>query len=81
MNTISATMILLMRFSSSQQFIPSLQFSSDETRLSWLNRSVALYWLAFGQPRQDDLLDLLDYGRDEISPQALAQLQISLRPE
>jgi len=42
---------------------------------------VALYRLAFGQPRQDDLLALLDQERDEIAPKALAQLQISLRPE
>lgn len=48
---------------------------------SWLNRSVALYRLAFGQPRQDDLLALLDQVRDEIAPEALAQLQISLRPD
>ena len=59
----------------------SLPFSREETRLFWLNRSVALYRLAFGQPRQDDLLALLDQVRDEIAPEALAQLQISLRPD
>lgn len=45
------------------------------------NCSVALYRLAFGQPRQDDLLALLDQVRDETAPEALAQLQISLRPD
>ena len=64
-----------------ERHILSLPFSREETRLSWLNRSVALYRLAFGQPRQDDLLALLDQVRDEIAPEALAQLQISLRPE
>ncbi len=49
--------------------------------MSSLNRSVALYRLAFGQPRQDDLLALLDQVQDEIAPEALAQLQISLRPD
>ena len=55
--------------------------SKTERTMSSLNRSVALYRLAFGQPRQDDLLALLDQVRDEIAPEALAQLQISLRPE
>lgn len=64
-----------------ERHILSLPFSREETRLSWLNRSVALYRLAFGQPRQDDLLALLDQVRDEIAPEALAQLQISLRAE
>ena len=64
-----------------ERHILSLPFSREETRLSWLNRSVALYRLAFGQPRQDDLLSLLDQVRDEIAPEALAQLQISLRPD
>ncbi|QYZ69553.1 hypothetical protein [Neotabrizicola shimadae] len=64
-----------------ERHILSLPFSRRETRLSWLNRSVALYPLAFGQPRQDDLLALLDQVRDEIAPEALAQLQISLPSE
>lgn len=64
-----------------ERHILSLPFSREETRLSWLNRSVALYRLAFGQPRQDDLLALLDQVRDEIAPEALSQLQISLRPD
>lgn len=64
-----------------ERHILSLPFSREETRLSWLNRSVALYRLAVGQPRQDDLLAFLDQVRDEIAPEAFAQLQISLRPE
>jgi hypothetical protein len=42
---------------------------------------VALYPVALGQPRQDDLLAMSDQVRDEIAPEALAQLQTSLRPE
>jgi hypothetical protein len=61
--------------------ILSLPFRREQKRLSWLNRSVALYRLAFVQPRQDVLLALLDQVRDEIAPEALAQLQITLRPE
>jgi hypothetical protein len=32
-------------------------------------------------PRQDDLLALLDQVGDEITPEELAKLQISLRPD
>lgn len=63
-----------------ERHILSLPFSREETRLSWLRRSVAIYRLAFGQPRQDDLLALLDKARDELSDKALGELQISLRP-
>ena len=63
-----------------ERHVLSLPFSREETRLSWLRRSVALYRLAFGQPRQDDLLALLDKARDELSDKELAELQISLRP-
>lgn len=64
-----------------ERHILSLPFSREETRLSWLNRSVALYRLAFGQPRQDDLLALLDQVQGGMSSAELAQLQISLRPD
>ena len=57
-----------------ERHILSLPFRREETRLSWLNRSVALYWLAFGQPRQHDLLAMLDLVRAELAPQALAEL-------
>lgn len=43
-------------------------------------RSVAIYRLAFGQPRQDDLLALLDKARDTLSDKELGELQINLRP-
>ncbi|MDP3196853.1 hypothetical protein [Tabrizicola sp.] len=46
-----------------------------------LHRSVAQYRLALGQPRQDDLLALLAQVRDEIAPELLAQLEISLHLE
>jgi hypothetical protein len=46
---------------------------------SWLHRSVELYCLALGQPRQDDLL-ARDQVQGGMSSAELAQLQISLRP-
>lgn len=39
--------------------VPLLPFSREVTRLDWLKRSLTVYRLAFGQPRQDDLLNYL----------------------
>ncbi|MCT2538760.1 helicase-related protein [Sedimentimonas flavescens] len=63
-----------------ERHVLSLPFSRESTRLGWLNRTVALYRLAFGQPRQDDLLAILDRAAAELSPSDLDALQISLRP-
>ena len=63
-----------------ERHILSLPFSREETKLSWLRRSVAIYRLAFGQPRQDDLLALLDKARDALTDKQLGKLQINLRP-
>lgn len=63
-----------------ERHILSLPFSREETRLSWLKRSVAIYRLAFGQPRQDDLLTFLEDLAQQLPISDLAELQISLRP-
>lgn len=61
--------------------VPILPFSRETQRLEWLKRSLTVYRLAFGQPRQDDLLDYLggllerDMTMDE-----LEALQIRLQP-
>lgn len=63
-----------------ERFALSLPYSREAALLGWLKRSVALYRLAFGQPRQDDLisfLENLDRAEDDID---LSKLQISLRP-
>lgn len=39
--------------------VPILPSSREVTRLAWLKRSLTVYRLTFGQPRQDDLLDYL----------------------
>jgi hypothetical protein len=61
--------------------VPMLPFSREVTRLAWLKRSLTVYRLAFGQPRQDDLLDYLQtlagVGMDTAS---LTDLQIRLEP-
>ncbi len=61
--------------------VPMLPFSRETTRLAWLKRSLTIYRLAFGQPRQDDLLAhltrLIGEGFD---PQDMEELQIKLQP-
>lgn len=61
--------------------VPMLPMSRESTRLRWLKRSLTLYRLAFGQPRQDDLLAYLDRLVDEgVDVAALEELQIKLEP-
>ena len=50
-------------------------------RLEWLKRSLTVYRLVFGQPRQEDLLEYLHslLGTD-IAAEDLAELQIRLEP-
>ena len=53
------------------RYVPALPLSGDRTRTDALERAVASYRLAFGQPRQDELLA---YLADEIDPDTLTQL-------
>lgn len=64
-----------------ERCVPMLPFSREVTRLAWLKRSLTVYRLAFGQPRQDDLLDYLQslIGADTPADD-LADLQIRLEP-
>ena len=62
--------------------VPMLPFSREVTRLAWLKRSLTVYRLAFGQPRQDDLLDYLQtVAGDGMDSNLLVDLQIRLEPE
>ena len=57
-----------------------MPYSKEAALLGWLKRSVALYKLAFGHPRQDDPLAFLN-GMDVSSPPIdLHELQKGLRP-
>jgi len=61
--------------------VPILPFSRETQRFEWLKRSLTVYRLAFGQPRQDDLLGYLAnlLGQD-MSMDELEDLQIRLQP-
>lgn len=43
-----------------ERYVPALPFSSDVTKLEKLLRDVATYRLSLGQPRQEELLKLLE---------------------
>lgn len=58
-----------------------LPFSWEVTRLAWLKRSLTVYRLAFGQPRQDDLLNYLQTLAGGTDANHLADLQIRLEPD
>jgi Helicase conserved C-terminal domain len=64
-----------------ERLVPILPFSRDEARLEALKRSLAAYRLAFGQPRQDELVAFL--GRrftDEEIERISEELRIDLAP-
>jgi hypothetical protein len=58
--------------------VPIFPLSREVARLGALQRSLAVYRLAFGQPRQEDLLMYL--ARAEGSGEALRSARISLEP-
>lgn len=59
----------------------SLPFSRETQRLEWLKRSLTVYRLAFGQPRQDDLLSyLVGLLEGDMTMDELESLQIRLQP-
>lgn len=61
--------------------VPILPFSRETQRLEWLKRSLTVYRLAFGQPRQDDLLGYLrGLLEKDITMAELEGLQIRLQP-
>ena len=63
------------------RLVPVLPFSRESARLPRLRKSLAVYRLAFGQPRQDELVEFLG---DRISPELLegwlSKLRIDLSP-
>ncbi len=62
-----------------ERMVLMLPFSREVERYKNLMKSLANYRLAFGQPRQDELIELFSSMNDDIL-QELAELQISLRP-
>jgi len=64
------------------RYVPSLPLSREVARLENLKKSLAIYRLVFGQPRQEDLVEyLLSRGLDEEEIEELVEeLRVDLQP-
>ncbi len=63
-----------------QRRIMALPLSRDENQWARLQDSLALYRLAFGQPRQEDMLAALRRRGIAAQPDRIAEIRIDLRP-
>ena len=64
-----------------ERHVPVMPFSQEEAALPQLRKALAAYRLAFGQPRQEELVELLGTGRSEEELVRLTeQLRIDLSP-
>ena len=63
-----------------QRRIMALPLSRDEERWARLQESLALYRLAFGQPRQEDMLSALKRRGIAGRPDLVDEIRIDLRP-
>ena len=64
-----------------ERHVPVLPFSRDEAALPKLRKTLAAYRLAFGQPRQEELVEFLGADRsDEDLLELASRLRIDLSP-
>jgi len=64
-----------------ERYVPALPLSRDLTQFAVLKRSLVLYRLAFGQPRQEDLIEYLaDQMESEDLERLVKELRIDLSP-
>ncbi len=64
-----------------ERYVPVLPFSRDAAALPRLRKTLATYRLAFGQPRQEELIEFLGADRTDVDLLALAsRLRIDLSP-
>jgi hypothetical protein len=64
-----------------ERLVPLPPFSSENARFKALKRSLAVYRLAFGQPRQEDLIEFLaDAHQNNTDEHTLREFQLNLAP-
>jgi hypothetical protein len=63
-----------------ERHVAPFRFSTDVDRYDRMKRDVALYRLTFGQPRQEDMLELLRRRGVDTDPGALGGFRINLAP-
>ncbi len=61
-----------------ERHVAPYALSADEARLAKIKKEVALYRLTFGQPRQEDMLELLKQQYGDATPEELAALRLDL---
>ena len=65
-----------------ERHVPSLPLSRESSRLPALRRSLAVYRMVFGQPRQEDLVEHMKQAVPEDQWAALSrELSICLEPQ
>ena len=66
-----------------ERIVPVLPLSRDRSRLETLRRSLVAYRLAFGQPRQEELVAYLRerFSDEEIEKLKSKKLHINLAPK
>lgn len=63
-----------------ERHVAPFLLSSDEARYHRIKQDVALYRLTFGQPRQEDMVELLRQRGVHADPESLRALRIDLAP-
>jgi len=63
-----------------ERLVPLPPFSSENAKFKALKRSLAVYRLAFGQPRQEDLIEFLAEAHKGSDEQSLRDMQLNLAP-
>lgn len=63
-----------------ERHVAPILLSSDEARYERIKQDVALYRLTFGQPRQEDMLELLRRRGVHADPESLRAMRIDLAP-
>jgi len=63
-----------------ERLVPLPPFSSENARFKALKSSLAVYRLAFGQPRQEDLIEYLVGAKQDWDEKELREMQLNLSP-
>ena len=63
-----------------ERIVPLPPFSSENAKFKALKRSLAVYRLAFGQPRQEDLIEFLAGAEQDWDEALLRGMQLNLAP-
>jgi len=63
-----------------ERIVPLPPFSREKAKFKALKRSLAVYRLAFGQPRQEDLIEFLSEASEDMDESLLREMQLNLAP-